>query len=149
MNKRKYNREGIDYWFLGPRCRHCKAHINWKLLPNEKYRSITYNSRLNLSNFMQSCKYWPNYTPLMIPTYIKFVGSQKIDKMFFLINSGSSPNTKYFTCSKEVTSVYYLEQIHSPYLSISVVNGCYGCSCPKILYWGMHTGKNHSDKGYK
>lgn len=53
VNKRKHNREGIDYWFLGPRCRHCKAHINWKLLLNEKYLSITYNSRLNLSNFRQ------------------------------------------------------------------------------------------------
>lgn len=59
MNKRKHNRESPDYCFLGPRLRHCKAHINWKLLLNEKSWSITYN-------FRQSCKVWPNYTQLTL-----------------------------------------------------------------------------------
>lgn len=126
MDKRKHNRESIDYWFLWPRCRHCKAHINWKLLQNEKSWSITYNFRVNLFCSRQSCKVWPNYTQLMVPTFM-FVESNRFDKkIVFLINSDSCPNTKDF---------YMLKKSHQCILSWANSLTLPQHFCGKWLFW--------------
>lgn len=152
MSKREDNRECIYYWFLRPRWRHYKAHISWKFLnENEKFWSITYNFRVSLSHFRQSCKVWSSYTQLMVPTYIKFVELHRFHKNLFSWSVQTLAQIIRILTSlkKSHQCILSWANLHSPCLSISVVNGFFGCSFPKILDWSMHAGKNHSDKGYK
>lgn len=92
-----------------------------------EWKVLVHHLQLQGEPFLfQSCKVWPNYTQLMVPTFM-FVESNRFDKkIVFLINSDSCPNTKDF---------YMLKKSHQCILSWANSLTLPQHFCGKWLFW--------------